>query len=245
MDERNEIQNAPKSMQIEQERLIATLEALREIHGRPNWWPGESRFEIMAGAVLTQNTMWRNVELAIANLKRAECLSAEAIARLEPEALAELIRPAGYYNVKARRLQNLCRWLLEEGEQELTQRDTLSLRRELLRINGVGPETADDILLYALERPVFVIDAYTRRLFSRFGWIEGDEPYDTLRLAVEAALGPDITLLNELHALIVMHAKDPCRPRPHCNSCPLLEHLCPGVYETEILGLLCHPKSGG
>ena len=143
-----------------------------DCYGPQYWWPADSAFEVMTGAILTQNTAWTNVEQAIGNLKKHKKLSARSILGLKHEQLADLIRPSGYFNIKARRLKNYCNWYQESGEfTELNTRDTQVLRNALLKVNGVGPETADDILLYAFERPVFVIDAYTRRLFSRLGLI--------------------------------------------------------------------------
>lgn len=195
---------------------------LLRVHGAQHWWPGDTRFEIMVGAVLTQNTAWTNVERAIANLKAADVLTPAAIVATHPKRLAAWLKPSGYFNIKARRLKAFCRWLVEQGgEVALAKRDTRALRAALLEVYGVGPETADDILLYAFARPVFVIDAYTRRLFGRLGLITGTEPYEDLRAAFERALGPDLALFNELHALIVAHAKDICRPKPRCDSCCL------------------------
>jgi endonuclease-3 related protein len=176
----------------------------------------------MVGAVLTQNTAWANVERALTNLKSRGKLSAEAIAGARRDRLAVWIRPSGYFNVKARRLQAFCRWYLGEGGwTRLSQWDTPSLREALLGIHGIGPETADDILLYAFERPVFVIDAYTRRIFRRLGLWAGDLSYDVLRQGFEQTLGPDVSLFNEYHALIVRHGKEICRTRPHCGECVL------------------------
>ncbi len=204
-------------------RVRRVYERLYEAHGPQHWWPGETPFEIMVGAILTQNTAWTNVERAIANLKRARALSPRAIVAAEPERLGEWLRPSGYFNIKARRLRNFCTWYLERGGlSRLRRLDTQALRHAVLSVNGVGPETADDILLYAFERPVFVIDAYTRRLFSRLGMISGEEGYETLRHAFEHALGPDVALFNEYHALIVVHAKDICRKKkPSCGDCVL------------------------
>ncbi|HEB98401.1 MAG TPA: endonuclease III domain-containing protein [Thiotrichales bacterium] len=203
-------------------RVRRVYERLHEAHGPQHWWPGETPFEIMVGAILTQNTAWTNVERAIANLKRARALSPRAIVAAEPERLGEWLRPSGYFNIKARRLRNFCTWYLEQGGlSRLKWLDTQALRHAVLSVNGVGPETADDILLYAFERPVFVIDAYTRRLFSRLGMISGEEGYETLRHAFEHALGPDVALFNEYHALIVVHAKDICRKKPSCGDCVL------------------------
>ncbi|HHH39839.1 MAG TPA: endonuclease [Sedimenticola sp.] len=203
-------------------RVRRVYERLLGAYGPQAWWPGESRFEIMVGAVLTQNTAWVNVERAIGNLRQAGVLSLGGILALPRPRLAALIRPAGYYNVKAARLGNLCRFIDQQGgEAALEAMPTERLRPALLAVNGVGPETADDILLYAFERPVFVIDSYTRRIFSRLGMIAGDEPYEVLRLGFQAALGPETALYNEYHGLIVSHAKRACAKRPACGDCCL------------------------
>lgn len=200
---------------------------LFEAYGPQGWWPGETAFEVMVGAILTQNTAWTNVERAIGNLRRGGLLDPEAIVACPLTRLAERLRPSGYFHVKAQRLQGYCAWYLGQGGMErLRRHPTESLRRALLGIKGVGPETADDILLYAFRRPVFVIDAYTRRLFSRLGCIGGEEPYEVLRRGCERALGPDVSLYNEYHALIVRHAKRRCRKRPDCAACAL-RTLCP------------------
>lgn len=218
----------PDSMRLPSRRLRRVFQHLLDSHGRQDWWPGETPFEIMVGAVLTQNTAWINVERAIANLINADALSPARILAVEETQLAEWLRPSGYFNIKAQRLRNFCRWYVEAGEyRRLVQWDTETLRHALLAVNGIGPETADDMLLYAFERPVFVVDAYTRRLFARLGLIEGDEGYETLRHAFEQALGPDVALFNEYHALIVAHAKDICRVRPRCGEC-VLRKRCPG-----------------
>lgn len=211
--------------------LRAVYQRLHRRYGPQHWWPGDTPFEIMVGAVLTQNTAWINVERAIANLIAAHALDPQHILDLPPERLAELIRPSGYFNVKARRLQNFCRWLLERGGFEaLNQLDTATLRREVLSVNGVGPETADDIVLYAFERPVFVIDAYTYRLFTRLGLATGDEKYEELRAFFERKLPREVKLFNEYHALIVRHAKDVCKTRPLCGDC-CLKNLCPSAQQ--------------
>ena len=198
-------------------------------NGKQHWWPGDSAFEIMVGAVLTQNTAWSNVEKAIANLKRAKALSPKAIANAHPRRLATWLKPSGYFNIKAKRLRAFCRWLLEQGGvAKLKKMSTEALRHALLSVHGIGPETADDILLYAFDRPVFVIDAYTRRIFARLGLIKGDEGYETLRAMFEQALGKNVALLNEHHALIVIHGKDICRKRPRCNVCCLAKR-CPSA----------------
>ncbi len=206
-------------------RLKTVYNRLFKCYGPQHWWPAETPFEVMVGAVLTQNTAWSNVELAITNLKGAGALSPEAITEAAHEALAGWLRPSGYFNIKARRLKNYCEWYLAQGGYDALNRlDDHALRPAVLSVNGVGQETADDILLYAFERPVFVIDAYTRRIFSRLGLLEHDTGYETLRHHFEQGLSrePDrVALFNEYHALIVMHAKEHCRVRPLCRGCPL------------------------
>jgi endonuclease-3 related protein len=202
------------------DHLLVIYGRLYEAYGPQHWWPAQTPFEVMVGAILTQNTAWANVERAILNLKQADCLDAESISSLKQEQLAELIRPAGYFNIKAKRLMNFITWYVEYGGQKkLGTFDTLKLRNMLLNVNGIGPETADDILLYAFERPVFVIDAYTRRLFARLGLINGDEAYEDLRSAFESVLDKDVPLYNEYHALIVRHAKEKCARSQDCNHC--------------------------
>jgi endonuclease-3 related protein len=193
-------------------------------YGPQHWWPAESPFEVMVGAVLTQNTAWINVERAIENLRRADLLEPAAIAGLALDRLALHLRPSGYFNVKVKRLQALCHWLLAEQAPESLE--TEALRQRLLSIHGIGPETADDILLYAYQRPVFVIDAYTRRLFSRLGLLDGELSYEALRATFERALPHDVAMFNEYHALIDHHAKQVCRPKPICEAC-FLKARCP------------------
>lgn len=196
-------------------------------YGPQHWWPGETPFEVIVGAVLTQNTAWRNVERAIDALEARQALDAGIILGMSIEELGQLIRASGYFNVKARRLRALCQWYREEGGFQALQRlDTDELRRRLLAVHGIGPETADDILLYAFERPVFVIDAYTRRIFDRLGLLDAESGYEHLRAVFEQALGPDAALFNEYHALIVVHGKDVCRPSPRCEGC-CLAGMCP------------------
>jgi len=200
--------------------LNSLYRRLYRAYGPQSWWPAETPFEIMVGTVLTQNTNWKNVEHAIANLKRAGVLTPEAILGLRGSRLPRLIRPSGYFNVKSRRLTSLCRWLVEQGGLlALAPRATGELRGSLLAVNGVGPETADSILLYALDRPVFVIDTYTRRLLSRLELARGDEHYETLRAGFESALRGDAPLYNEYHALIVRHAKERCSRAAGCRHC--------------------------
>jgi len=202
---------------------------LLKAYGPQHWWPGDTPFEIMVGAVLTQNTAWTNVEKAIHNLKLYEALDPQAILGAPHEQLAQWLRPSGYFNIKATRLKHYCEWYIREGEYpQLALLETETLRKALLSVKGVGPETADDILLYAFERPVFVIDAYTRRIFSRLAYVEGDEGYEELRHYFEKGLARsrDKTgLFNEYHALIVNHAKDYCKKKPLCETC-CLKRMC-------------------
>ena len=200
--------------------LQSIYNRLYRAYGPQHWWPAESAFEVMVGAVLTQNTAWKNVEQAVDNLRQSDNLDLQRLLSLSPKKLAGLIRPSGYFNIKAQRLRNLCLWLeVQGGIKALAQQDTGGLRSSLLTVKGVGPETADDILLYAFDRPVFVIDIYTRRLFARLGLITGAEPYETLRGYFETALPADVPLYNEYHALIVRHAKERCTEQGRCRHC--------------------------
>jgi len=216
------------------ERLIEIYELLLERFGQQHWWPGETQFEIIVGAILTQNTNWTNVEKAIGNLKAAELLTPEAIRDLNAAELAALIRPAGYFNMKAQRLKNFVQWLFDDYNGNLAaldEIDTQRLRAEILAVKGVGPETADSILLYALGRDVFVVDAYTARVAVRHGLIEADADYEQLRDLFESNLCKDVRLFNEYHALLVRVGKEFCKPRARCPGCPL-EKL-PHTPETE------------
>ncbi len=196
--------------------------SLYKQYGKQSWWPAEAPFEVMVGAILTQNTAWSNVEKAIANLRRAGVLEPLLLDEISQPELAELIRPSGYFNIKARRLKEFCCWFVARGGLEgLSKADTLALRNDLLAVHGIGPETADDILLYAFKRPVFVIDTYTRRLFTRTGLATGEEKYDILRIMVEEALDCNVDDMNEFHGLIVKHAKEHCRVKPLCECCPV------------------------
>ena len=213
-------------------RLREVFEQLLAVHGPQHWWPAETAFEVMLGAILTQNTAWTNVEKALAAVSSRIELTPEALLALPAAELALLLRPVGYFNVKAERLRRFCSALLDAGgESALAALPTTALREHLLALHGIGPETADDMLLYAFGRPVFVIDAYTRRLFARLGLIGGTERYETLRAWFEQALGPDPVLFNEYHALIVRHAKDVCRARrPRCGDC-VLRVSCPSAAD--------------
>ncbi|WP_126454724.1 endonuclease III domain-containing protein [Sulfuriflexus mobilis] len=204
-------------------RIRSVYQRLYKTYGPQQWWPADSRFEIMVGAVLTQNTAWVNVERAIANLKQASALSTEAILDSSHEQLAEWIRPSGYFNIKASRLRNFCQWYQQQGQYDRLKRlKTALLRQRLLMVNGVGPETADDIILYAFARKVFVIDAYTKRIFSRLGLSDPSAGYESLRAQFEKALSKEsVKTFNEYHALIVVHGKDVCKVKPRCEQCCL------------------------
>lgn len=200
--------------------LLKIYRRLIECYGLQHWWPADSPFEVMIGAILTQNTSWTNVEKAINNLKQVKGLNVHTILELSDENLAKLIRPSGYFNIKTKRLKYFVNWFETEGRfNGLNDLDTKTLRKRLLKVNGIGPETADDILLYAFERPVFVIDTYTRRLFKTLNLISGDEPYEALRHFFESSLTPDVTLFKEYHALIVRHAKEKCTSENSCLHC--------------------------
>lgn len=205
----------PRTVRSLHDRMLAA-------YGEQGWWPADTAFEVVVGAVLTQNTAWTNVEQALTNLRRADALSPAAMLALSPRRLGELVRPSGYFNVKARRLQAVCRFILDHGGIDaLARQGTGDLREALLGVHGIGRETADDIVLYGFHRPVFVIDAYTRRIFARLGHIEGSEGYEALRAAFERALPEDADLYQEYHALIVRHAKVACGVRPKCGACCL------------------------
>jgi len=210
---------------------MALHDGMLAAYGEQAWWPADSQFEVVVGAVLTQNTNWSNVERAINNLKMAGVLDHQAILDLPREELAKLIRPSGYYNVKTKRLLALLNYLQRVGGLEVAAEQQLAEARQgLLSVNGIGPETADDILLYAFDRPVFVIDTYTRRLLARNNLARGTENYEDLRLGFEAALPMDVDLFKQFHALIVQHAKEACRKQPECGNC-CLGGTCPQALE--------------
>jgi len=213
-------------LKSDRQRFVKVYERLLGAYGPQHWWPAETPFEVMVGAILTQNTNWTNVERALENLKACSDLDARQILEHGHEVLAEYLKPSGYFNVKAVRLTTFCTWYVEQGGFDaLKARPTGQLRSELLAIKGIGPETADDILLYAFERPVFVIDAYTRRIFSRIGLVSEELSYEQSRQLFEKALGPEVALYNEYHALIVRHGKTHCRPIAKCACCSL-KRLC-------------------
>jgi endonuclease-3 related protein len=204
--------------------LLEIFDLLLAYYGPLFWWPADSPFEVCVGAILTQNTNWGNVEMAIANMKSEGLLSPEALRETASDRLAEVIRPAGYFNVKSRRLKDFIDWLFRKYEGNLDRMfsgDWRELRGELLTVRGIGPETADSILLYAGHKPSFVVDAYTKRLFSRLGLIGESASYEEVRMLFMENLPPDTALYNEYHALIVEHCKQFCRKKPLAGQCPL------------------------
>jgi endonuclease III related protein len=207
-------------------KLRLIYKKLYHFFGPQGWWPGETPFEVMVGAILTQNTNWANVEKAINNLKKYKALSTRKLYKLSGVKIASLIRPAGYYNIKAGRLKNLLDFINDNYSGDIRQMfrgKTDKLRQGLLSVNGIGPETADSILLYALNKPIFVIDAYTRRVFSRHGFILEDCDYNTVQNLFSKNIRNEVKLFNEYHALIVKLGKDFClKNKPKCDICPLI-----------------------
>lgn len=205
--------------------LLSLYRNLHDHFGPLDWWPAESPFEVVVGAILTQNTAWANVEKAIINLRQANALSPQKVAYMPLDRLEEQIRPAGFFCQKAMRLQDLAKHLVCEWQGDLDDFCSGPLneaRKRLLARPGIGPETADSILLYAANRPTFVIDAYTRRIFERIGLLHGDEGYDQIRQIFMQKLPEDVALYNDYHAQIVHLAKTCCRKRkPLCQQCPV------------------------
>lgn len=192
-------------------------------YGHQHWWPSNSPFETMVGAILTQNTNWSNVTKAIQNLGD-EC-NPKAIVDMDVDVLAEKIRPSGYFNQKAERLKILATWFAGYNFdiEVLKKKETKDLRKELLSLKGVGPETADDMLVYVFDKPSFVIDTYTRRLFERLGY-SVPKSYDDFRVMIEQGIPKDVQIYNEYHGLIVIHAKEHCQKKPVCLNCTLAKN---------------------
>lgn len=214
--------------------LLKIYKSLYDFFGPLNWWPGDTPFEIMVGAVLTQNTSWSNVEKAINNLKKENLLEPWKLYRIDKEKLAQLIKPSGYYNIKAQRLKNFINLFINEFEgsaEKMFSDDSEELRKKLLNVNGIGPETADSILLYAGKKPFFVVDAYTKRIFSRHKLITKDSTYYQIQEFFSQNLDKDVKLFNEFHAQIVMLGKTICTSKnPDCAKCPIgflnsVEHI--------------------
>ncbi len=193
-------------------------------YGPQHWWPADSPFQVIVGAILTQSTNWQNVERAIENLKQHNALTPERLSKLSEEKLAELIRPAGYFRQKAKKLKAFVGHLYAHYDgnlQKMLAQPTKKLRAELLSLWGIGPETADSIMLYAARKPIFVVDAYTKRIFSRLGRVSPTISYDELQRFFMSQLPKSVKLFNEYHALIVRHGKAICRPKPRCAQCVL------------------------
>lgn len=218
-------------------KIQIIYKTLYRAFGPQHWWPGETPFEVAVGAILTQNTNWGNVEKAINNLKAAKALTARKLHEMPINELAQLIRPAGYFNVKAGRLKAFMDFLMNgyNGSIENMREEGMqTIRERLLSVNGIGPETADSILLYALDKPVFVIDAYTKRILSRHDILEYHRSYDDFQGLFHSSLKRDIRLFNEFHALFVMTGKTFCRPRPDCERCPLFIFLPPEAQALRV-----------
>lgn len=216
-------------------RTVPTARVLQRIYrllygayGPMNWWPADTPFEIIVGAILTQNTAWTNVEKAIANMKKAGLMDPKKVEKVAEKRLATVIKPSGYFNQKAKRLKIFVEYFGEKYDysiEKMAARPVAEMRKELLELQGVGPETADSILLYALEKPVFVIDNYTMRTFKRLGYLTNEDDYDSAQKMYMKHLKLDVTMYKEYHALIVALGNKLCKPRPTCTSCPLREHI--------------------
>lgn len=212
-----------KAKQKGQLKLI--YQKLYSCFGPQHWWPAQTPFEVMAGAILTQNTNWSNVEKALNNLKQNKVLTAQKLNSLSRIKLAKLIKSTGYYNIKAERLKKFLNFFFKiyRGSlQKMSRVKTGVLRQQLLSVNGIGPETADSILLYAIKKPVFVIDAYTKRIMARHRLIPEDSTYDYVQNLFMQNMKKDVKLFNEYHALLVRLGKEFClKNKPRCEICPL------------------------
>ena len=203
--------------------LIQIYERLLKHFGRQHWWPADTPFEVIVGAVLTQQTSWKNVEKAINNLKENGLLNISSLTRVNLRRLEMVIRSAGYFHQKAERLRGICRYIYKNYGEDLNKlfsKPIPNLREELLSLKGLGPETADSIILYAANKPIFVIDAYTKRMAHRLGMTDLDK-YEDLRRYFEKHLPNDLELYQEFHALIVELGKNYCKTKPDCSPCPL------------------------
>jgi len=196
--------------------------------GPCNWWPGDTPFEVIIGAILTQNANWSNVEKAIANLKKKNLLDPVKLHNTPKSRIADLVRPAGYFRQKAKKIHIFLDYFKKKYDysiEKMKEQPADKLRRELLNTWGIGPETADSILLYALEKPVFVVDAYTMRIFRRLGYINSKDKYETVQKLFTKCLTPEVSLFNEFHACIVALGSNVCRPKPLCDRCPLSDKI--------------------
>lgn len=216
-------------------RTVPTARVLQRVYrllygayGPMNWWPADSPFEVIVGAFLTQNTAWKNVEKALANMKRAGLLDPKKLDKVPEKKLADIIKPSGYFNQKAKKIKSFVKHFGEKYSysiEKMKERPIGELRKELLEMWGIGPETADSILLYALDKPIFVVDAYTMRTFKRLGFLDDKDDYDEAQKMFMKHLKPDAPLYNEYHALIVALGNRLCKPRPACSECPLKGHI--------------------
>ena len=223
MDKDSAIRNMQSAIFME------IFQRLHKIYGPMHWWPGETPFEVMVGAILTQNTSWRNVEKAIQNLKARKVLHVRGILQLKRSQLASLIRSSGYFRIKADRLKVFVNFLLENYDGELKRmmkEEVETLRQKLLHVKGIGPETADSILLYGLKKRIFVVDAYTKRILSRHGIISEKTSYEEIQKLFMDHLPHKERLFNEYHALLVHLGKTLCKKIPRCDICPIkgIEH---------------------
>jgi endonuclease-3 related protein len=222
-------------MRTEREILKEIYQRLYKTFGPQHWWPGDTPFEVVIGAILTQNTTWVNVEKAINNLKKRKLLTPQALKKISLKKLAGLIRPTGYYNQKARKIKNFIQFLFNNYQGSLKRmfsEDFLVLRAKLLKINGIGLETADSILLYAANKPIFVVDAYTRRILIRHSLVKPSASYSEIQNYFMDNLENKVKLFNEYHALLVRLGKEICKSKPNCRICPLrgiekeIEYFC-------------------
>ncbi|MGC9053812.1 MAG: endonuclease III domain-containing protein [Candidatus Hydrogenedens sp.] len=216
--------NRKKRETIEQPKLMDIYNTLSDFYGPTGWWPGDTPFEIAIGAILTQNTAWTNVEKAIENLKNQQLLNPYKIVQCNKNQLEQAIRPSGYFRQKAERLIIFCNYLIDKYDgkiEKMKHKNTIELRNELLNIKGIGPETADDILLYACGHQIFVVDAYTKRIFSRHGLLNEKLNYNEIQNYFHKYLPRDVHIYKEYHGLIVWTGKDYCRKISKCSQCPL------------------------
>lgn len=205
-------------------RIFEIYQKLYNHYGSQHWWPGDSPFEIMIGAILTQNTVWHNVEKAINNLKQENLINPKRLAKLSKSELSVLIKPSGFYNIKAKRLMSFTNFINNKysGRVEKMKQQKLSvLRLQLLSVHGIGEETCDSILLYGLNKPIFVVDAYTKRIFSRHEYFDAKTNYSLVQRFFMQNLPKSVKIYNEFHALLVTLAKDFCRTKPKCTTCPI------------------------
>ena len=211
-----------------EQRLLDIFNMLLNAFGKRNWWPGETELEIIIGAVLTQNTSWKNVEKAIDNLKHHNALDIHSLYKMDRETLAMIIKASGFYNIKSNRLKNIINVIYNDYSSNilnLKNIDMWSIREKLLEINGIGKETADSIILYALNKPIFVIDVYTKRFLKNHRLYNEESDYDTVQSFFMKNLPNDTYLFNEFHALIVCLCQSFCKKVPLCNRCPLEQDL--------------------